>query len=295
MSKRQDLTVGFNRSEDRQELLEILHDNGIKFSPSEDRSRNFDRVFPLSIYPSIGIVGDNDFYFTPNEGDYKYPADCDIIFEKFGITTKEQKDKNMNICVGFKTEEQREAFIRHVYNNGYKWCTNLSLEAVLTNGQAEFTFEKYPYLRFCIEGGFVFEDVYGGSTSLYRYPEDIETINKELGIKPTIDLRSVTITTVKRGDSVIRGKDWAYGNQDGGIGNIGTITDPEGHENIEGEIYCRVEWQNGHSNVYRVGPNFFDLYYAIGKSEHPLTPDKCFKSEEEATIASLKARMSKFQ
>jgi len=50
------------------------------------------------------------------------------------------------------------------------------------------------------------------------------------------------------GARVIRGVDWKWGNQDGGIGGIGTIT-----VDINSSGWLQVKWDNDHHNSYRIG------------------------------------------
>ncbi|KOO26944.1 gtp-binding protein [Chrysochromulina tobinii] len=47
------------------------------------------------------------------------------------------------------------------------------------------------------------------------------------------------------GDRVRRGPDWKWGDQDGGAGNAGTITD------VDSDGWVRVKWDKGGSNKYR--------------------------------------------
>lgn len=79
------------------------------------------------------------------------------------------------------------------------------------------------------------------------------------GIKVTIDnwerFRNIP---------VVRGLDWEWGDQDGdGIGYI------EGKPNLEdGDYWVEVVWENGYgSNVYRIGPVHYDLYFDFNISE----------------------------
>lgn len=62
-----------------------------------------------------------------------------------------------------------------------------------------------------------------------------------------------------RGVRVTRGPDWKWGNQDGGIGNIGTVISPEAALNKSGERTVLVTWDSGFKAKYRAGPAWFDL------------------------------------
>jgi len=58
-----------------------------------------------------------------------------------------------------------------------------------------------------------------------------------------------------RGVRVARGPHWRWGDQDGGVGGVGTVT---GRADESG--WCKVTWDHGRSNAYRVGSfSMFDL------------------------------------
>ena len=62
------------------------------------------------------------------------------------------------------------------------------------------------------------------------------------------------------GAKVVRGKDWDYGNQDGGEGKTGVII-----ENLEND-WVRVKWENDCKDNYRIGCyGMYDLYFATEK------------------------------
>ncbi|XP_045602948.1 E3 ubiquitin-protein ligase MIB2 isoform X3 [Procambarus clarkii] len=55
------------------------------------------------------------------------------------------------------------------------------------------------------------------------------------------------------GAKVIRGPDWDWGNQDGGEGKCGRVTEIRGWDNESGRSVANVTWICGSTNVYRVG------------------------------------------
>nr|XP_027212420.1 E3 ubiquitin-protein ligase MIB2-like isoform X1 [Penaeus vannamei] len=55
------------------------------------------------------------------------------------------------------------------------------------------------------------------------------------------------------GAKVIRGPDWDWGNQDGGEGKFGRVTEIRGWDNESGRSVANVTWACGSTNVYRVG------------------------------------------
>lgn len=55
------------------------------------------------------------------------------------------------------------------------------------------------------------------------------------------------------GARVVRGPDWDWGNQDGGEGKVGKVTDVRGWDSESGRSVAAVTWSSGSTNVYRVG------------------------------------------
>lgn len=79
-----------------------------------------------------------------------------------------------------------------------------------------------------------------GSTQKFSNKYDIQLCNE-----PRILGKELIAT----GCLVTRGKDWAWGNQDGGAGNIGTVL------SVEGSGQVLVRWQHGLTNMYTFGTN----------------------------------------
>ena len=65
--------------------------------------------------------------------------------------------------------------------------------------------------------------------------------------------RKVQAKGMFSGASVTRGPDWDWGNQDGGPGSLGLVTDIRGWETESFRSVASVAWQSGATNVYRVG------------------------------------------
>ena len=66
----------------------------------------------------------------------------------------------------------------------------------------------------------------------------------------------VTRDDCKKGDKVVRGKDWRWHNQDGGEGSVGII------EHVLDGCWARIRWSNGLLNYYRIGAEeCYDLYF----------------------------------
>lgn len=57
----------------------------------------------------------------------------------------------------------------------------------------------------------------------------------------------------KEGDQVVRGRDWDWEDQD--KGSVGTIISAS----IPGWI--NVKWEDGSMNDYRIGDDYYDLYF----------------------------------
>jgi len=87
----------------------------------------------------------------------------------------------------------------------------------------------------------------------------------------------VPLTDKICGVRVTRGKDWEWGDQDGGAGCVGTTTDDE-----EDDGWIGVKWDNGRSNSYRVGAvGKYDLYYAPGHSNQQRRTEEQRRAEEQ--------------
>ena len=69
---------------------------------------------------------------------------------------------------------------------------------------------------------------------------------------------------VKEGMMVRRGPDWEWGFQDKkGIGHVCSIKDRDRNTiDSDGNVWIYVEWKGGSANMYRVGPDKFDLEVA---------------------------------
>lgn len=62
-----------------------------------------------------------------------------------------------------------------------------------------------------------------------------------------------------RGVRVVRGRDWLWGNDDGGIGNVGTVISLTANLNSYGLRIVTVAWDSGYKSHYRTGPCCYDL------------------------------------
>ncbi|XP_076044605.1 E3 ubiquitin-protein ligase mind bomb 2 isoform X4 [Oratosquilla oratoria] len=62
-----------------------------------------------------------------------------------------------------------------------------------------------------------------------------------------------TLQGIFVGAKVVRGPDWDWGNQDGGDGKCGRVTEIRGWDNESGRSVANVTWVCGSTNVYRVG------------------------------------------
>jgi hypothetical protein len=63
------------------------------------------------------------------------------------------------------------------------------------------------------------------------------------------------VNTKVVGMRVMRGPDWKWGDQDGGMGSIGTVTDKKSDDG-----WVSVKWDSNSTNNYRIGgEGKFDL------------------------------------
>ncbi|KAH9495559.1 E3 ubiquitin-protein ligase mib1 [Bulinus truncatus] len=108
------------------------------------------------------------------------------------------------------------------------------------------------------------------SSGGYYYKSHLPVVG-DVATKPTA--QNMPLTTqkntaekdkgmIKPGIRVVRGPDWKWGNQDGGEGFVGTVTDIWGPEPDKPPEKCvRVVWDNGMKSIYRIGrDSVFDLY-----------------------------------
>ncbi|KAK7604043.1 hypothetical protein V9T40_004316 [Parthenolecanium corni] len=66
--------------------------------------------------------------------------------------------------------------------------------------------------------------------------------------------RKIPIVGIFPGAKVIRGQNWDWGDQDGGLGHVGNVTDIRGWDNETDRSVASVSWiKTGVTNVYRVG------------------------------------------
>lgn len=76
-------------------------------------------------------------------------------------------------------------------------------------------------------------------------------------------MTKVTTDNYKIGLKVIRGPHWQYGTQDEdkkGNKLKGKIKKLYQHGILFGNIWVVVEWENGNTYSYRIGPENYDLY-----------------------------------
>ena len=70
-------------------------------------------------------------------------------------------------------------------------------------------------------------------------------IEDQAELERRMELRRAAASSFSAGARVRRGPDWKWGDQDGGAGNAGTITD------VDSDGWVRVKWDKGGSNKYR--------------------------------------------
>ena len=70
-------------------------------------------------------------------------------------------------------------------------------------------------------------------------------IEDQAELERRMELRRAAASSFSAGARVRRGPDWKWGDQDGGAGNAGTITE------VDSDGWVRVKWDKGSSNKYR--------------------------------------------
>ena len=77
---------------------------------------------------------------------------------------------------------------------------------------------------------------------------------------------------LKVGDEVERGPNWKWSDQDGGVGNKGTIVGKSAND------WCQVKWENGHWNGYEYNDETKDIQKVVVKPEKKIVKIKRKKS-----------------
>lgn len=108
--------------------------------------------------------------------------------------------------------------------------------------------EQCPDYDLCTEC--YMSDIHDTSHVFQRF-ENASSIGVLVG--PRKDETKVRLEGIFIGAKVVRGYDWDWGNQDGGEGRIGKVTDIRGWDNESGRSVANVTWTKGSTNVYRLG------------------------------------------
>eukprot|EP00741_Cyanophora_paradoxa_P009910 tig00000157_g9600.t1 len=118
----------------------------------------------------------------------------------------------------------------------------------------------------------------GGSSNSYRWGDDdcydlaVVALAANIGEPDTPSASASGVGTSELlKATVMRAKDWAWGAQDGGAGNLGVVVETD----VEGEDWIKVKWaKSSEENLYRWGEEGkYDVkvvHFADGRS--PLTP-----------------------
>eukprot|EP01028_Stygiella_incarcerata_P013678 TRINITY_DN82_c0_g1_i6.p1 TRINITY_DN82_c0_g1~~TRINITY_DN82_c0_g1_i6.p1 ORF type:complete len:1402 (+),score=342.34 TRINITY_DN82_c0_g1_i6:162-4208(+) len=114
-----------------------------------------------------------------------------------------------------------------------------------------------------------------GASNSYRMSDkhkDLEVVTGS-GPVPAPAPAPGVVSLLKAGTRVRRGRDWKWGDQDGGIGGTGSVT----VDQIAGDPWVKVTWDNGQSNSYRYGQGpHIDLEIvsasSVSAAGHPSQP-----------------------
>ncbi|CAK9186658.1 unnamed protein product, partial [Ilex paraguariensis] len=84
--------------------------------------------------------------------------------------------------------------------------------------------------------------------------QDFSGMRFKVELTPREHSRKITIAGIFPGAKVIRGQNWDWGDQDGGLGHVGNVTDIRGWDKETDRSVANVSWiKTGVTNVYRVG------------------------------------------
>lgn len=105
----------------------------------------------------------------------------------------------------------------------------------------------------------------------------------------------IPVTKYEEGLRVQRGPDWAYDDQDGGAGNLGTLI-----RLLSPARWCRVRWDNGSEGNYRIGEyGNSDLALAVVDTgfHNPdnLTPEQVGEGYRLLYHSEIKTRINKYK
>lgn len=112
-----------------------------------------------------------------------------------------------------------------------------------------------------------------GSSLRPATPDEISKAKGSTTSKVRVDKTNAVI-----GLKVVRGKDWDFGTQDEGKGNVGVISQLHGYYPKDpGSDWTYVVWANGDGYCYRIGhDNKYDLYVheeqVVSKTSRPVKP-----------------------
>eukprot|EP00731_Ephydatia_muelleri_P014626 Em0008g346a len=92
----------------------------------------------------------------------------------------------------------------------------------------------------------------------HNLEHEFERLEKDNGLRVRVAPRSNATRIAAKGifpnAEVVRGKDWVWGDQDGGLGKIGRVLEIKGWENDTHRSIAEIEWKESHKkNVYRIG------------------------------------------
>ncbi len=121
----------------------------------------------------------------------------------------------------------------------------------------------------------LWENGFEQSGGYFAYRFDKVTIKKKER-KPKTDSRFGDLLelpeTLSNGDRVKRGPSWHWHNQDGGAGNLGTVTQANSEDDGEWTV---VQWDEGGSNSYRYGDVRENLPFSLD-----IVPEDCEYPED---------------
>lgn len=178
------------------------------------------------------------------------------------IRKAEGKPDKQYICTsedGVKLYDKDEPFWVYNGNKGWVWKDKIALSSlhVMSTGSLTQT----------VKDGEPMWKVFSTESAAKAWIE--QQNNRQI---------PVTKENARVGMKVVRGKDWDWGNQDGGEGSKGTITD------IRQSGWVTVKWSETKPDSYRIGnEGKYDLYIAPGESSTNKSINSQTKTSQKQT------------
>ncbi|XP_065216439.1 E3 ubiquitin-protein ligase MIB2 [Planococcus citri] len=201
----------------------------------------------------LRVIRGPDWHWDAQDGGEGYVG----TVTEFGTRTSPDKTVVVFWDVGYKTNYRigyDGAYDLRIFDNASIGVTQIH---VMCNGckKQDFTGMRFKCAQ-CYDYDLCFNcymnDCHDLTHSFKRY--DTSSNNGCVDLPPRDTARKIEIKGVFIGAKVIRGPNWDWGDQDGGLGHVGNVTGIKGWDNETDRSVANVVWtKTGINNVYRIG------------------------------------------